>query len=152
MTKSQELYQSSLDKGWKETKSYDINKLFFVAFFGGVIPLIVLGMRNAKWLQVPVKHLYPILAVGVLLIVGKFLLVLPTVEGSLPFDERGLKYGYKIGCVLLFLFLKYILNKPFQQHMFTEGGTEPLLKTAIIWTLIGAAIEFLVLAVVMAFQ
>ena len=72
MTKSQDLYQSSLENGWQDSKSYDINQLLYVAFFGGVIPLIVLGRRNANWLQVSNKKLIPLIIIGIILIIGKF--------------------------------------------------------------------------------
>ena len=147
MSKPIELYQSSLDKGWQDTKSFDINKLLLVAFFGGIIPLIVLGWRNAKWLQISIKKLYPLIAIGIILLVGAFLLAQAALEGNVPFSTREVRYGYKIGIVLLYLYLKSILNKPFQQHMVINGETEPLLKTAIIWTLIGGIIETVLLVI-----
>ena len=145
MDKPLELYQSSLDKGWQDSKSFDINKLFLVAFFGGIIPLIVLGRRNANWLHVPTKKLYPLIAISIVLVVSKFLLVHAALEGYVPFGIREIRNGFKISLVLLFLYLKHILSKPFQQHMVTNGETEPLLKTAIIWTLIGGVIETILL-------
>ena len=57
-----------------------------------------------------------------------------------------IKFGYRIGCVLLFIYLKTILKKPFQQHMVTNGETVPLIKPAIIWILIAIVIETVILA------
>ena len=44
----EDFYAPSLTSGeGKKTKSYDSNKLFFVAFFGGTIAVSILGIRNA---------------------------------------------------------------------------------------------------------
>ncbi|WP_335871121.1 hypothetical protein [Bacillus sp. 2205SS5-2] len=102
---------------------------------------MVLGTRNSKWLNVSMKRVYPIILVGVLVLIGKFLFAGPSLDGTLPFDERAVNLGYRIGCVLLFLWWKIVLTKPYQQHVMTEGEDEPLLITAIIWSVIGRVIE-----------
>lgn len=150
MAKTQELYQASLEKGWQETKSFDINKLFLVGFFGGVIPLIVLGRMNARWLNVSLKKIYPMIVLGIILIIGKFILLRAVLEGSLPIETRDIKFGYKLGCIIMYFYLKYLLKKPFQQHMVTNGETEPLLKTAMYWVVIGIGIELIVLMISMS--
>lgn len=146
MSSIHELYQPSLASKWRESKTFDINKFFIVGFFGGVTPLLVLGWKNADWLKVPRKKIYPIIAFGVVLVLAKALLLLAANGGMLQFNTSGLKLFYKFGCILIFFYLKFLLNKPYKQHLLTSGDTEPLLKTAIIWSLIGIGIEFSILA------
>lgn len=144
MANKQDLYESSLDQGWQETKTYDINKFFLVAFFGGVIPMLVLGIRNAKWLRVSLKWIYPLIAFGIVLLLAKYLLYVPSIEGDAFIDNRMVRYGYKAGSIILFLLFKLLLNKAFNQHLVTHGETEPLLKDAIIWIIIGGIIEVII--------
>lgn len=148
MKTSESLYQPSLQQGWTETKSYDISRLFLVAFFGGAVPLMIMGGLNAKWLNVPKKSTYPLIAIGILLIIAKFVLFAGLEQGTLTFDDSFLRYGYKIGCVLLFLLYSSLLKKPFQQHMMTVGTTLPMLKPALLWMLLGVIVEFVIMFMV----
>jgi hypothetical protein len=144
MDKKHNLYESSLEQGWNETKTYDINKLFLVAFFGGVIPILALGIKNAKWLKVSLKWIYPLIAFGVILLLAKYLLYVPSIEGEAFIDNRTVRFGYKAGSIILFLLFKLLLNKAFKQHLVTQGETEPLLKDAIVWIVMGGIIEVLI--------
>ena len=148
MDNKQNLYESSLDQGWHETKTYDINKLFLVAFFGGVIPMLVLGIRNAIWLRVSLKWMYPLIAFGIALLLTKYLLYVPSIEGEAFVDNRMVSFGYKAGSIILFIFFKLLLNKAFNQHLVTHGETEPLLKDAIIWIIIGGIIEVIIAMII----
>jgi hypothetical protein len=67
----QELFQPTLtSKNRRPPRSFNIVSLFYVAFFGGVIPLVVLGTLNALWLKVD-KRITAALAVsGALILTG----------------------------------------------------------------------------------
>lgn len=142
------LYQPSLKEGWKETKSYEIKNLFFVAFFGGVIPLLILGSRNATWLKVSKKAIHSLIGVGIVLILMKFLFVYFSTQGIIQLDNQTIRYGYKIGCVLLYLLYLKVMEKPFQQHMVTVEHKLPILKPAILWMIVGAMVELILLSFV----
>lgn len=148
MEGTQHLYQPSLKEGWKETKSYDINNFFLVAFFGGVIPLLVLGTKNATWLKVSKKVIYSLIALGILLLAMKFTFVYFVTNGTIEMDNRMIRYGYKIGCVLLYLLYRKVLKQPFQQHMITVDQTLPILKPALLWIMVGIIVEIILLSLV----
>ncbi|WP_043931135.1 hypothetical protein [Bacillus sp. EB01] len=146
MSKSaNELFQPSLQDGWSKTKSYDINHFFLVAFFGGPIPMMVLGSRNAKWLNVPKQHIYLLVAIGV--VVQIFNLVMFYMYSNDAFAEgnRMPRLSMQILSILLFFLYKFVLNKPYQQHMRTDGEILPLFKPALLWILIGAGIQFAIM-------
>lgn len=50
----------------ERTKSYNIANLFYVAFFGGVVAMSVLGIRNSKWLQIEKKYIRLLTAMSIL--------------------------------------------------------------------------------------
>ncbi|WP_070119685.1 hypothetical protein [Bacillus marinisedimentorum] len=141
MSQPERLYEASLDEGWQETRTYDINRLFLVAFFGGVIPMVALGTRNAKWLGAQKNAVYALVAAGAVMLTAKIVLVAMVSAETGPIDKDMIKYGYKIGSVLLFLGYKFLLNKPFQQHLVTGSKVEPLLGSALKWIVIGVIVE-----------
>lgn len=144
MVKTNELFQPSLENGWKETKTYEINRLFLVAFFGGTIPTIILGTRNARWLNVPKKYINLLIVLGVLFTIFDFGLFYFYTQGDFSPDSRPLiKFGLKLSAIILFFLYKLVLNKPFQQHMVIDGEITPILKPAILWIVIGGIIEFI---------
>lgn len=146
MNKTEDLYQPSLEQEWEETKSYDVAKLFYVAFFGGAIPLMVLASMNMKWLNISKKVIYPMFALGSLMIISKFMLFTPIIEGSIELSGSEIRIGYKVACVILFLIYSAILKKPFQQHLLTNRPTLPMLKPALIWIVIGIVVEIIILS------
>lgn len=148
MEQTNHLYQHSLKEGWKETKSYEIKNLFLVAFFGGVIPLLILGTKNATWLKVSRKVIFSLIGLGILLISMKFMFIYFTTQGISQIDNSTIRYGYKIGCVLLYLLYLKVMKKPFQQHMVTVEHTLSILKPAIVWMIVGMIVELILLSLV----
>lgn len=142
---SSDLFQPSLQDGWSQTKSYDINRFFLVAFFGGPLPMMVLGVRNAKWLNVPRGNMNWLIAASVLVLLVQAVLFYMYAEGVFAEGNRTPRYATQILAVLLFFFYKFVLNKPFQQHLLTNGELEPLLKPALLWMILGGIIQFAIL-------
>lgn len=136
-----DLFQPSLKDGWNETKSYDINFFFLVAFFGGPIPMMVLGTRNAKWLNVPKLKTYLLLATSVLVLLTDVVIFYMYVDGAFAVGNRMPRYSMQFLSILLFLLYKYVLNKPFQQHLLTNGEIKPLFKPALLWIILGGIIQ-----------
>lgn len=141
-----DLFQPSLKDGWNQTKSYDINRFFLVAFFGGPIPMMVLGTRNAKWLNVPKLHTYLLLATSVLVLLTDVVMFYMYANGAFAEGSRVPRFSMQILSILLFLLYKYVLNKPFQQHLLTNGEIEPLFKPALFWIILGGIIQLAIMA------
>ncbi|MDF2606801.1 MAG: hypothetical protein K0S34_996 [Bacillales bacterium] len=149
MLKNSELFQPSLEEGWNETKTYDINRLFYVAFFGGTIPTIILGTRNAKWLNIPKNHINLLIFIGVLLTIVDFILIYLYASGFIPQDSKQfIKLGIQFLAIILFFLYRFALIKPFQQHMVTNGEVIPILKPAILWVLFGAICKSIVIIMI----
>ena len=71
------LFKPTIQEGqFEATKSYDINKLFYVAFFGGILATIIVSTRNAKWLKITKQTINLLIGIGIgLLLVKVFLSV-----------------------------------------------------------------------------
>jgi hypothetical protein len=137
----EQLLQPTLSANSKMiTKSYEISNLFYVAFFGGIIPLLVLGGRNARWLRVDEKMVKILVGIGIAILVSKFLLVF-----SIALLGLEVKGSYKIiskaSSVLLFFAFYHVMKAKFQQYQILVGETQPLLKDGIIWSAIGMLVE-----------
>lgn len=103
---------------------------------------------NATWLKVSKKIIYLLVLLGILLVTIKFTFVYFATNGTVQIDNRTIRYGYKIGCVLLYLLYRKVLKKPFQQHMVTVEQTLPILKPTILWIIVGAGVELILLSLV----
>ncbi|WP_059173831.1 hypothetical protein [Bacillus sp. FJAT-27445] len=142
MSSNADLLRPSLTKGWKVTKTFDINRLFLVAFFGGAIPMMILGTRNAKWLNVPKNTINLLLGAGMLIFIGELALFHFYFSDFSVNGDRTPRYIMRALNIILFFFYRFALKKPFQQHLFTNNNEiQPLLKPAILWILIGGTIE-----------
>ncbi|MEH6906768.1 hypothetical protein [Neobacillus drentensis] len=147
MSNSNALLQPSIEKDWRETKTYDIQRLLWVAFIGGPIPLMVLGTRNAKWLNVRRLHINLLIILGIILEIGECAIIYLFANGTFSMEDRAMRYLLKLASILLFLGYRAILTKPFQQHMVTNGSTLKILKPAIVWILLGGIPELIVLGI-----
>jgi hypothetical protein len=147
MPNRNDLLKPSIEEDWSETKTYDINRLFLVAFFGGPIPLMILGTRNARWLNVRKMHINLLIILGVILEIGECAVLYLFANGTLTTEDRAMRYLLKIASIILFLAYRAVLVKPFQQHLVTNGTIEKILKPAIIWILLGGVVEIIVFAI-----
>ncbi|MFC4409553.1 hypothetical protein ACFOZY_03770 [Chungangia koreensis] len=143
-----EMYQPSLQQGWEETKSFDIHRLFLVGFFGGAIPLIIMGSMNAKWVRLSNKRIVALALLGSLVVIGKYLVLLYMMQNSLTFDSSSMRIGYRVSCVLLYGAYFFALRKAFNSHRYLGGEMVPMLGTAIKWSLVGIGIETIITATI----
>lgn len=144
-----DLFQPSLKDGSNETKSYDINRFFLVAFFGGPIPMMVLGTRNAKWLRVSKLQTYLLLSTSDSVLLIDFVIFYMYADGAFAKRNRMPRYSMQFLSILLFLLYKFVMNKPFQQHLLTNGEIKALFKPALLWIILGRIIQFVL--IIMAF-
>lgn len=107
------IYQPSiLNENEDRTRSYVVNNLFFVAFFGGIIAIVALGMQNAKWLKLEKKYIRILTILSGLLIIGKLIMVYAIGQGILAIDEDYIKvFGRIIAVAGYFIFFAF-LNRP----------------------------------------
>lgn len=137
-----DLYSPSLqDREITTTKSFNIGGLFVVAFFGGIIGVTILGIRNALWLRLERKYIQMLVAFSVLLFIIKCWVIYAIANQIIMIDEsyqNNIARGFGI---LVFAFYYFMMKKPFNEHIAVGGGTEVLYRQGIVWVIISAFIE-----------
>lgn len=149
---TEDIFQPSLSEGESyRTKSYNINRLFLVAFFGGIISTLVLGTRNMQWLKSDRKLMNVILALGIIALIAKMIFYgnmlnwqFSTASLAAVGLKRELRWIFRVVSVGLYLIYYYAMKNRFQQHLVTGGVMEPLLKDAIVWILVGGIVESII--------
>ena len=141
-------YQLPLDQSKRETKTYNIYQFFFIAFIGGVIPLMVMGTKNANWFNIPRKYSYSLIVIGTFLLVSKFWMFSLVFQGTLLIKAQVVRYLYKFACLLFYYLYLVILTKPYKEHLSNNGELTPIVKPALLWIVVGAVVELGLLRVV----
>ncbi len=140
------IYQPSiLNENEDRTRSYVVNNLFFVAFFGGIFAIVVLGMQNAKWLKLEKKYIRILTILSGLLILGKLIMVYAIGQGILAIDENHIKiFGRIIAVAGDFIFFAFL------NHLAVRGRNESLWKRGFLACIIAGFIEYLAMAFLLA--
>ena len=140
---SNDLFEPSLTReNYREIKTYQISRILYVAFLGGVIPTVVLGSRNAKWLQIDKKMIGLMMILGIAILFFKPLFVGLATVNYIKYEVRSIRWIYNVACVLLYLGYYFLMKEKFKQHIVTGGEIRPILKDAVIWSVAGMLIEF----------
>jgi hypothetical protein len=113
--------------------------------------MMVLGTRNAKWLNISKRKTYLLLVTCVLVLITNMVVFYMYADGGIAQENRIPRYSLRVLSVLLFLLYKYVLNKPFQQHLLTNGELEPLFKPALFWVILGGIPELVIIGLILQF-
>lgn len=129
---SENLFEKTLtSEDGNYLESYNIYKLLLVAFLGGMIPLIVLSLQNAKWLKMDKRIIWLIRIVGIVYLISrayvsiKFPVIID--GGSNPLFKECTRYYRLIIMVVSVLFVLIMKNK-YHYKMMTNSIVRPILK------------------------
>lgn len=137
-----DLFQASLnDEAEEGLQSYNISKLFYVAFFGGIIPTLALSTKNAKSLRLDRVFINLMIVLGIGVIIIKAVVVGIYAAGAITINSSIIRNIFR-GAALVYYLMYYMKMKPhFYQFVITGGEYKPLLKDALIWIAIGIVVE-----------
>ncbi len=149
---SQDLFQGVLKEEEEgELKSYNLSALYLVAFFGGIIPTVALSIKNLIWLKMNRKWIvFFVLSGAALLAVKTFFVgyyVSVILNGGEQSQVRMLKYAFRAGALLLCLVYIKIMGSQFKRFQFFGGKFRPILKDAVIWSVIGMVAELILILI-----
>jgi hypothetical protein len=143
------LYEPTLSTGTiRETRSYNIGSLVYVAFFGGVLALTVLATKNAKQLQVRPAIVQALIAASIVIFIAKMGVYYAYFHHLIELDRSSVKFLARGADLLLFGGYFLAMRQPFKQHLVFGGETESLKKTGMIWCLVSVLFEVVCLAVI----
>ena len=124
-------------------QTYDIRKLFYVAFMGGVIPTVILGTINARWLKIDKKMVNLLIGLGLITLITEVVMFGLLYLQYLHMDKISLIWLYRIISLLLYLAYFAVMKEKFNKRILFRGKTNPLFKDALLWTFVGVVLEFL---------
>lgn len=133
------LYTSTLSENISGTKSYNISNLVYVAFFGGIIAISVLGIQNAIMLRLEKKYIRILVAISIIFFIAKYLILSIILFNQI--ETRSIKYIIQGMGVVVYIFYYAILKRPYHDHLTAGGDTEVLYKKGILWCVIAMIIE-----------
>lgn len=140
------LHPSLRNGGVKETRSYRIGYFLYVGFFGGLLPVVVLGTINSLWLRANKRETVRMLLAGLLLWGAVFIYTWFTGSGydALLFS-RVLAVGYAFA-------YRVVLKKRFRLHAVVQGVYQPMAKPAVLLVLLAVPPELLLIHAGEVFQ
>lgn len=122
-------------------ESYNIRNLFYVAFFGGIIPMTWLGTKNAKWLNINKKKINLLISIGILFLALKMGMVWMSYSEKLIIETRVIRWLYKGLSVILYFGYYLVMKKEFEQQVFWGVKIRPMFKDAILTFVASTFIE-----------
>lgn len=132
---NRELLQPSLANGEiRVTKSYDIDRFFYLGFFGGVLPVMILGTRNAIWLRCSKKMIAMLLGISLLLCGLKLAYVAWTGADSVALLSR-------IMGVALAVVYRYAQRKRYKLHSVIIGEDQPVFWWGLLAVVAGIVFD-----------
>lgn len=136
------LFQASLNKDEEiKMESYNLSYLLYVAFFGGLVPLMALGTKNAKRLGIDKKIINILIAVGSLMLLSKVIVSGMVVSKVLVINSRTIRWFYRIASVLLYIVYNRVMSKRYNIFLVYGGQPTPILKDTIKWLIISTLLE-----------
>jgi len=139
------LYEPSLTNNEVDrTRSYEIGNLFFVAMFGGIFAITILGIQNAKWLKIEKKYIQLLTIISIVLIIAKLAIVYAIGQQLILIDEMYIKLvGRLFGVACFFIFFVF-LDEPYKEHLAVDGVAESLWKSGFIAIIFSGLIDALI--------
>lgn len=129
-------------------ESYNIKSLFYVAFFGGVIPTIWLGTKNAKLLNIDKKKINLLIATGIIFLSIKMLVIWMSFSGLLIVSRRIITWTYRGLTLILYLGYYLGMKKEYDQHVFFGGKIRSMGKEWILPFVVGIIVEFTLVLII----
>ena len=141
----EDLLQPSLQENYAPTKSFSLNYIYILAFFGGVIPVIGICGKHAGWLGVKTNKIYALAALGVFILIVKATLLAIHYSGAPELENRSVvTIIYRICCLGLAYLYFLAMKKPYARHQLASLPTEPMRFYVILYLVIAIAVDFII--------
>lgn len=137
-----DLFSPSLTEETEVIKeSYDISRLYLVAFFGGAISVTILAVINAQWLGLEKKWMRMMILAGLMVLSVKILLFYLISHSLIVMDNGILKIIYKTLCVAMAYGCAKCMEKRFNLFTHYGGKTKGILQPFLLSLLIAVPVE-----------
>lgn len=144
-----DLYRPTLNaQNTHHTESYDVGKLFLVAFFGGTIAISALSVINARWLKISQTTVTLMIIAAVVVLGLKMGAYYGYMHEILDWSRQSVRYSGRALDLALFGGFYFTMNKAFRSHLVLNGETKPMLRDAIVWIIISVVIEYFMISMI----
>lgn len=137
------LYQPSLKDEEDGLKSYNISRIFYAAFFGGIVPAMVLCKQNAEMLKLKKQIINIMLIIGIAVFIAKLAIVGLYYYQILMISGKAIRYIFKAAALIYYFAYSQIMRVKYNQFNITGGSYTPLLGPAVLWCIAGTIAEYL---------
>jgi glucan phosphoethanolaminetransferase (alkaline phosphatase superfamily) len=137
----EDLFQPTLEEGYEPTKSFNFRYIYILAFFGGIIPVIVICGKNAKWLKISKGKIYALAALSVAVLIAKLVLIAMFFSGTLPIADNVIRNLYRIACIGMVGLYFLAMKEPYSRHRLAGLPFAPLKAYAIGCLIAGIVVE-----------
>ncbi len=139
-------------------KSYNITYLVFVAMFGGFLPLMIMGGKNAFWLKVDRELIWILTAIGTVLLLSEYssaIYIWSKINAGVDatyYNEikQYVRLGFIVLSILLYFGYRRVMIDEFRQYSLMERIYSPLFLEAILWIVFTKVFELVVLSGVLS--
>lgn len=143
--------ETLIENGKDNIEVYNLRKLFFVAFLGGIIPTVILGTRNAKKLRISKTIINILIVLAIIILIGKLAMYIKFLSSGVQINRWDFKSGRlfsRVATIIFYLVYYKIIIKNYNTHIQMGGKIKPILKDGIIWSLVGGLVEMIVVGIV----
>ena len=139
---NEDLYRPSLDNDSVPKKSFKLDYIYFLAFFGGVIPIIGICGKNAKWLGVKTNTIIALASLGIAFLAIKSLLLFLYYSGTLEIERTTLiTFIYRACSIVLTFFYMRSMKIPYARFRLSNQPAEAMAGYVVLFLVIGIVIE-----------
>jgi hypothetical protein len=144
----EELYKPTLTTGnIHTTKSYSIEKLFYVSFIGGTIGLTGLAVINAKMLGLSRTIISLMCLAAALVLMGKMALYYAFFHEMIELKKQYVRYIGRGMDIVLFGAFYFAMRRKYKHHLMLHGETLPILRAAILWIVLSIVAETVLVSI-----
>lgn len=110
-------YTPILNEKSQKTKTFQIASLFYIALFGGVYALTILGLTNSRMLQIKGIKFWGLALISLLFMIAKISFGLLDMHFVFQIHSELRFTLFKLTDLLLFLVYYHTLKVPYRLHM-----------------------------------
>jgi hypothetical protein len=146
---SDKIFEPTLvnDESYKDLSSYNLEALFVLAILGGITPIIVKSLKNAKLLKLEVGQRKRMGILALTLWLCEFVLFGICGHFNNFYAAVNVALFSRLVSLGLYTYFYMMMRPKYKVVKFFNGELEPTIPTVIGWTIAGYNIELLMVLV-----
>jgi len=147
----EDLFQPSLTEEYELTKSFNLGYLALIGFFGGVVPVLIMGKLNARWLKVDGILINLLMVLGILILAANTIVTGLYTYTDYEISSRLTRIIFRVASVVLALLFARVMKPAYIKHLAADLPITPMMPYVIgsilLSIIVGVSLSFAMLAV-----